>query len=142
MDLLSFTEASLIAPLTLLVLLSLPTIIYVSHSSIKFYGWNSWTNSILDDPIHFIFPIFTSISFYKKRNQVSQIFEREIEKEETKMNSSNSVEDKEEVFENLQVLLSMRALRDKYILTFYSWRISSISLMKFLKKNLKHQGLI
>ena len=50
------------------------------------------------------------------------------------MNSSNSVEDKEEVFENLQVLLSMRALRDKYLLTFYSWRISSISLMKFLKK--------
>ena len=105
-DFLTFTEATLIAPLTLLILLYLPTIIYVSISSIKFYGWNGWTNAILDDPVHFIFPIFTNISFYKKRRHASQNVKREIEisqASEPKTNSSNSIEDIEEVFGDLQV---------------------------------------
>ena len=106
---LSFSEASLFAPLTLLVLLYLPTIIYVTVSSIKFYDWNSWSNSVLDDPVHFIFPIFTNISFYKKRNNASLNTKRDTEKEiisqkkETKNDSTNDIEDKEEVFGDLEV---------------------------------------
>ena len=86
----------------LLVLLYLPTLIYVSLCSIKFYGWNSWISSVLDDPVYFIFPIFTNISFYKIRSPATQIVKREIEKE-PEINSSNSIEDKEEVFGDLQV---------------------------------------
>ena len=59
---------------------------------------------MLDDPVYFIFPIFTNISFYKIRSPASRIVKREIKMEsEPKMYSSNSIEDKEEVFGDLQV---------------------------------------
>ena len=65
-EVLTFTEATLIAPLILIAFLYLPTIIYVTKISINFYGWKNWMTSILNDPVYFIFPILTSMSFYGK----------------------------------------------------------------------------
>ena len=56
----------MIAPLILIAFLYLPTIIYVTKISINFYGWKNWMTSILNDPVYFIFPILTSMSFYGK----------------------------------------------------------------------------
>ena len=69
---LTFTEATLVAPLTLLVLLYLPTLLYVVLCSLTFYGWREWSGCVLDDPVHFIFPIFTNISLYKSRRAVKE----------------------------------------------------------------------
>ena len=102
-EFLTFTEASLIAPLTLLTLLYLPTILYVTVSSIKFYGWANWATSVLDDPVHFIFPIFTNISFYKrgKRNKAVEEFPKSSgESIEMKQNQGNL---NQENFQDIEV---------------------------------------
>ena len=50
----------------LITFLYLPTVVCVLCQSIRFYGWRKWVTGVLDDPILFIFPILTSMSFYKK----------------------------------------------------------------------------
>ena len=34
--------------------------------SIRFYGFKKWIKEILNDPVYFIFPILSSLSFYEK----------------------------------------------------------------------------
>ena len=63
---LSFTEATVYAPLILIVVLYLPTMIYIVFISIRFYGLKNWINDIFNDPVYFLFPILTSLSFYEK----------------------------------------------------------------------------
>ena len=65
-EVLTFTEATVVAPLILITFLYLPTILYVTRISIRFYGWKNWMTSVLNDPVYFIFPILTSMSFYGK----------------------------------------------------------------------------
>ena len=62
----SFTEATVYAPLILIVVLYLPTMIYIVFISIRFYGLKNWINDIFNDPVYFLFPILTSLSFYEK----------------------------------------------------------------------------
>ena len=62
----TFTQATVYAPLILILILYLPTIIYIVFVSIRFYGLQSWINEIMSDPVYFIFPILTSLSFYEK----------------------------------------------------------------------------
>ena len=61
----SFYQATVVAPLILISVVFLPTVIYVLVQSIKFYGWRDWVTQFLDDPVLFIFPILTSMSFYE-----------------------------------------------------------------------------
>ena len=42
--------------------------IYIVFISIRFYGLQRWINEIMNDPVYFIFPILTSLSFYEKAN--------------------------------------------------------------------------
>ena len=65
-NVLSFTEATVYAPLILIVILYLPTMIYIVFISIRFYGLKNWINEIIYDPVYFLFPILTSLSFYEK----------------------------------------------------------------------------
>ena len=65
-EVLTFTEATVVAPLILITFLYLPTILYVTKISIRFYGWKNWMTNVLNDPVYFIFPILTSMSFYGK----------------------------------------------------------------------------
>ena len=62
----TFTQATVYAPLILILILYLPTIIYIVFVSIRFYGLQRWINEIMSDPVYFIFPILTSLSFYEK----------------------------------------------------------------------------
>ena len=64
-EFLSFTFASLYAPLILIAILYGPTLCYIISLSIKFHGRENYFSKILDDPITLVFPIFTNISFYK-----------------------------------------------------------------------------
>ena len=61
---LTFTEATVYAPLILISILYLPTMIYVILISIRFYGFKKWISEIINEPVYFIFPILTSLSFY------------------------------------------------------------------------------
>ena len=63
-DALTFTQATVYAPLVLISLLYVPTFIYITFLSFKYYGLNNWFDEILNDPVYFIFPILTSMSFY------------------------------------------------------------------------------
>ena len=67
MYLVTFTDATLYLPLMLIALLYLPTIIYTIVLGIRFHGWKNWISQTLNDPVYFIFPILTSISFYGKQ---------------------------------------------------------------------------
>ena len=49
-----------------------PTTIYCVCVSIRFYGLNSWMRYVLDDPIYFMFPILTCISFYNKKTSIGE----------------------------------------------------------------------
>ena len=62
---LSFTEATVYAPLILILILYLPTITYIIFKGIGFYGLKNCINEMINDPVYFIFPIFTSFSFYE-----------------------------------------------------------------------------
>mgnify|MGYP001251019929 CR=1 FL=1 len=68
----TFTQATVYAPLILILILYLPTIIYIVFVSIRFYGLQRWINEIMSHPVYFIFPILTSLSFYEKA-QIDEI---------------------------------------------------------------------
>ena len=73
MYLVSFTDATLYLPLMLISLLYLPTIINTIVLGIRFHGWKNWISQTLNDPVYFIFPILTSISFYgKQKNGIEE----------------------------------------------------------------------
>ena len=65
----SFTLASLYAPLILIFILYLPTIFYLSFLSAKFYGLKNCVRGFLDDPIYYVFPFFTNISFFQQNEK-------------------------------------------------------------------------
>ena len=87
MYLMSFNMATLYAPLMLISLLYLPTIIYTIVLGIKFHGWKNWIFQTLNNPVYFIFPILTSVSFYGKQKK-EENSEASAEKESIKMNFS------------------------------------------------------
>ena len=66
MYLMSFNTATLYAPLFLISLLYLPTIIYTIVLGVNFHGWKNWTIQTLNNPVYFMFPILTSMSFYEQ----------------------------------------------------------------------------
>ena len=63
----TFTAATLYAPLFLISLLYLPTIIYIIVLGINFYGSKKWLFETLNNPVYFIFPILTNMSFYGRQ---------------------------------------------------------------------------
>ena len=40
--------------------------IYIIFISIRFYGLKNWIYEVINDPVYFLFPILTSLSFYEK----------------------------------------------------------------------------
>ena len=65
-EMLSFTMATLYIPLILIGLLYLPSVLYVVKISVSLFGWRGWLGKTLENPVFFILPIFTSLSFYRK----------------------------------------------------------------------------
>ena len=82
----SFTSATVYAPIALISILYLPTIIYTIVIGINFHGWKNWISQTLNNPVYFIFPILTSMSFYGKPKNVSN--EEESEEEKQRMHFS------------------------------------------------------
>ena len=69
----SFTDVTVYLPLMLIALMYLPTIIYTIVLGIQFHGWKNWIFQTLNDPVYFIFPVLTSISFYgKEKNDIEE----------------------------------------------------------------------
>ena len=74
-----------------------------SFISLNFYGWKKWIPGILDNPIYFIFAIFTNISFYTKENhKTPKISEDLVQNPKSTPNSFQDlneeiIEEKEEV---------------------------------------------
>ena len=69
----SFTDVTVYLPLMLIALMYLPTIIYTIVLGIQFHGCKNWISQTLNDPVYFIFPILTSISFYgKEKNDIEE----------------------------------------------------------------------
>ena len=64
-ELLTFTQATIIAPVTSIAINFFPTFAYLTYCSIKFYGWKNWLSGVLDNPTYYIFSFFTNISFYE-----------------------------------------------------------------------------
>ena len=69
----SFTNATVYAPIVLISLLYLPTLFYTIVVGIKFYGRRKWIFETLNNPVYFIFPILTNMSFYgKPKNDIKK----------------------------------------------------------------------
>ena len=104
---LTFTQATVYAPLILILILYLPTMIYIVFVSIRFYGLQRWINEIMSDPVYFIFPILTSLSFYEKANidyketNDAQIVESSYKN--TDMNGTETVETTTETTDEIPV---------------------------------------
>ena len=93
-EVLTFTEATLIFPLIMIAILYLPSIFYIAYASLKFYGKEKWSTSILADPVHFIFPLFTCISFYHRKDNIHH--KKELQQEERFVSAVGFEEKKEE----------------------------------------------
>ena len=69
----SFTNATVYAPIVLISLLYLPTLFYTIVVGIKFYGGRKWIFETFNNPVYFIFPILTNMSFYgKPKNDIKK----------------------------------------------------------------------
>ena len=64
-EILNFDTATLYAPLFMICLLFLPSFLFVLFLSFRFFGWKKWGEQFFENPVLFIFPIWTSFSFYK-----------------------------------------------------------------------------
>ena len=64
-DILSFDTATLYAPLLMISLLYFPSFLYVLYLSLRFFGARQLPLRFLENPVLFIFPVWTSFSFYK-----------------------------------------------------------------------------
>ena len=80
----SFTSATVYAPISLISILYLPSIISTIVIGINFYGWKKWISQTLNNPVYFILPILTSMSFYGKTKNVLNEEEKSEESEEDK----------------------------------------------------------
>ena len=87
----SFTPATVYLPITLISILYLPTIIYTIVIGINFHGWNKWISQTLNNPVYFIFPILTSMSFYGKPKYVVNEEDKSEESEEDKQRMHFSI---------------------------------------------------
>ena len=87
----SFTSATVYAPITLISILYLPTIIYTIVIGINFHGWKKWISQTLNNPVYFIFPILTSMSFYGKPKYVVNKEDKSKESEEDKQRMHFSI---------------------------------------------------
>ena len=68
----TFTAATLYGPLLLISFLYLPTLIYITFLGVRFYGWRKWLVETLNDPVYFVFPFLTSMSFYGEPGATSE----------------------------------------------------------------------
>ena len=66
---LTFTQATLYAPVVLLMFLYLPAFLYVCFLSYRFYGGSKFISGVIENPVYFIFPIVTNISFYELESE-------------------------------------------------------------------------
>ena len=102
-EVLTFTEATLIIPLVMIAILYLPSIFYIAYASLKFYGKEKWSTSILADPVHFIFPIFTCMSFYHRNDNIMRKKEVQLgENVESVVSSEDKKEAQDDDLVNLQ----------------------------------------
>ena len=69
--------------------------IYVVFISIRFYGLQRWINEIMNDPVYFIFPTLTSLSFYEK----AKIDDKESDDAQIVESSNNKNTDEDETVE-------------------------------------------
>ena len=95
----SFTKATVYAPIILISLLYLPTTFYTIVVGIKFYGVRNWIFETLNNPVYFIFPILTSMSFYgKPKNDIREEEGNEASngiREEERNKASNDIREEE-----------------------------------------------
>lgn len=87
----SFSAATVYAPIVLISLLYLPTILYTIVIGMKFNGGKNWIFETLNNPVRFIFPILTSMSFYGKPKNDIREEEGNEASEENKINMHFSI---------------------------------------------------
>ena len=64
-EILTFRQATLYAPLLLISMVYLPSIIYILIININIFGLKKFFEKFFENPLLFIFPLFTSFSFNK-----------------------------------------------------------------------------
>ena len=64
-ELMTFTETTIYGPISIIVFTFFPHYAYLTYCCIKFYGLKNWITGVLDNPIYYIFSMFTNISFYE-----------------------------------------------------------------------------
>lgn len=70
-EVLSFTQATLYFPIVLISAIYLPAVLYVVHIQISLHGWKAWFGKTFENPLFFVFPIFTSICFNENAGKIN-----------------------------------------------------------------------
>ena len=99
-EILTFDQATLYMPLCLICILYLPSIIYVLKINISIFGLKALWEKFFENPVLFLFPLFTSFSFHKivqetrkeifemkknRRNSLPSSFHKTVKDAETEM---------------------------------------------------------
>ena len=74
----------------MITVLYLPAIVCVMYQSVKFYGRKKWFTSIMNDPVYFLLPILTCMSFYGEpttNSKETETAESNQEKESPNLNT-------------------------------------------------------
>ena len=134
----SFTMATLYAPLFLISLLYLPTIIYTIILGIHFHGWKNWIFQTLNNPVYFIFPILTSMSFYDKPKNVIAQENREGSEEKDNVKMHFSIKQSNILFVLFLFGSALCLLSDVFIQTqrgMFLFKVSFFHQFRFLTEN-------
>ena len=99
-EVLTFTEATLIIPLFMIAVLYVPSVFYITAVSLKFYGLARWWPSVLADPVCFIFPIFTCISFYHRNDNLGGKKSEEEQSGDITCQNDGALQESMKVYEN------------------------------------------
>ena len=88
-EVLSFTQATLYFPIVLISAIYLPAVLYVVHIQISLHGWRAWFGKTFENPLFFVFPIFTSICFNENAGKINIDESTSIEENASTLTSRN-----------------------------------------------------
>ena len=70
LEVMTFDQATLYAPMVMITVVFLPALIYILFCSLRVFGSKNLLRGFLQNPVIFIFPLWTSFSFFGNKSRI------------------------------------------------------------------------